>query len=281
VLVVAEVALSVILVAGSALLIRSFLSLRSQALGFDPHNVLVMQMSPSGGTVTTAQVWNFERRMLDRLESTPGVLAAAAANTIPLQLGSDLPAELLGRPQETIVEVNYRVITPDYFKVFNIPLRQGRTFRDTDTRAAEPVVLINEIMARKFWRGRSPVGDRILVGKGMGGPLFADAPRQIVGVVGDVRELGIDQPAAPIAYLMQAQINDALTDATLRALALQWIVRTTGSPLSMSEVIRRQIHSRSLLRIDCVIIRELLPDSGQELLFVTLSHRLIGGIHPS
>jgi predicted permease len=246
-LVVAEIALSLVLLAGATLLIRSFLLMRQVEPGFDTSNVLTMQMSLAGGKYdTTAGVAEFARQVLRRLETLPGVESAAMVTNLPMEQGPDLPFEVEGRRERVqdrdTGNAQYRHITPNFFRAMRIPLRGGRFFEERDSAQSEPVVIINETLARTFFPKGNAVGERITIGRVMGPP-FADRPRQVVGVVGDIREFALNQRVPPTVYVPAPQMPDALTALAGRVLPTSWVVKTQVPPQALTEAIRREILS--------------------------------------
>src|SRR5215467_2941171 len=157
VLVVTEVALAIILLVGSALLIRTSLALRAVDPGFDVKNVLTMRMSLAGPRFAKSQTVDLlVRQGVERLRAIPGVEAASATCCVPLQGGYGLPFMIVGRPLEGSNPYHggggWMNVSPGYFEVFKIPVRKGRLFQDRDDSAAPPVVVINESMAKQFWK---------------------------------------------------------------------------------------------------------------------------------
>ncbi|MBI3678904.1 MAG: ABC transporter permease, partial [Acidobacteria bacterium] len=246
VLVISEVALALVLLIGATLLIRSFAGLRNVALGFDPRNVLTLQTSMSGDRYSTsAQMTNFERLVVQRIESLPGVVAASRAVVLPVQnFGIDLPFAIEGRPLEGRFHGDefWRYVGPRYFDAFRIPLVRGRVFDQRDVENSAKVALINESMARKYWPKGDPLGARIVIGKGLG-PEFDDPPRQIVGIVGDVRESGLRSQVAPVMYVPSTQVSDGLTRLGNRLIPTTWVVRSAGDPLSLTAAVEREFLS--------------------------------------
>ncbi len=188
VLVVVETALAMILLIGSALLIRTFVQLRSVNAGIDIHKVLTLPLSMSGGRYAAPGAMDrFDRQVTQRLEAIPGVEGATMTLALPLSdVGLDLPFSIVGRPAPSGEKYHgdefWRNIGPSYFKIFKIGLLRGRPFDDRDVRTAPPVTVINEAFAKKYFKNQDPIGQQILMAKDLG-PDFADAPRQIVGIV--------------------------------------------------------------------------------------------------
>ena len=247
VLVAAEMALAVILVAGAALMIRTFVGLRSVQPGFDPHNVITMQTSLSGGRYdNTAKAENMTRQVVDHIEALPGVRAAAAAIQLPLQGGIDLPFTIAGVPPSKGDLYNgdeqWRFISPHYFSALSVPLLRGRTFDVRDTGKSELVVIINQAFAEKYWPKGDPIGQRITIGKGLG-PEFEEPARQIVGIVSNVRETGLQGADESVMYVPESQITDGLTKLANSVMPMSWIIHTAGDPSTLSAAIQHEIQS--------------------------------------
>ncbi len=244
VLVVSEIALAVVLLTGAALLIRTFVGLRSVNPGFDPHHIWTMQTSLSGGNYdTSARLDALATETTRRLESLPGVEAAASAILLPVQGEVDLPFNIAGKPpaggQVYNGDEQWRSVSAHYFQVFPIPVLRGRTFRDTDTASSAPVVIINEAMAKRYWPKEDPIGQVITIGKGLG-PQFVDPPRQVVGIVGTVRESGLSSENDGVMYIPQGQSPDGLTALANSVLPLSWAVRTAAPPATLRVAIERE-----------------------------------------
>jgi len=244
ILVVTEIALALILLVGAALLIRTFSLLRTVNPGFNAHNVLTMQMSLTGerfnkSSGTDQVVREAERR----IAALPGAQAVAVSCCLPLEGGFDLPFNIAGQPPTDGPyngDVQFRPISPEYFSVLQIPLIHGRAFADGDHMNTAHVVVINEAMAKKYWPKADPLGQVITIGHGVG-PEFEEPSRQIVGVVGNVRETGIDQEPQPVMYIPLAQQNDGVTALQNRIVPLTWMVRTAVQPFSLSEAIQKEL----------------------------------------
>jgi predicted permease len=244
-LVVAEMALALVLLVGAALLIRSFVGLRSVDPGFDPRNVFTFQTSLAGGTyATTESVSGFTSQVIRRLETIPGVESAASTIVLPVEAGIDLPFTIVGKPPtrgEYAGDEQWRSISPHYFSVFKVPLLRGRAFTETDTGASSRVVIINDAMAKKYWPKEDALGQVIVIGKGLG-PQFEEPPRQVVGIVGNVRENGLNNAGVGVMYVPQSQMTEGLTALANSVLPLSWCVRTTTDPLSLRVAIARELH---------------------------------------
>jgi putative ABC transport system permease protein len=236
-----EVALSVVLLTGAVLLTRSFVALQRVAPGFDPRNVLTFKMSIPARYSTTTRMWEFEREVLARLDALPGVEGAASATCLPLENGPDMPTAVLGQ-RPVVVNPAYRPVSADYFRVLGIPLVRGRFFVDSDSLGTLPVAVINAAFARQNFQGRDPIGQRLQLGAGLGQD-YADAPRLIVGVVGDVRETSLDKPAEITVFIPRAQIPERETLLINRLLPMSWAVRTRIPPAQLADAIRHAVLS--------------------------------------
>jgi len=247
-LVVGEIALALVLLVGAALLIRTFVGLRSVNPGFDPHNVLTLQTSLSGGRYgTTAQVANLTRQMTERLESLPGVQSAAATIMLPIEVGGvDLPFNIEGKPPAKGELYNgdeqWRSISPHYFAAFKIPLLRGRGFTERDAGHSAQVVIVNEAFAKRYWPKENPIGRRVTIGKGLS-PEFDEPAREVVGIVGNVRENGLTEADQGVMYVPAGQVNDGVTAFVNRIVPLSWAVRTSMDPKALTAAVQHEFLS--------------------------------------
>lgn len=244
ILVVCEVALALVLVTGASLLVESLLRVRAARSGFDPTNVLTMQMSLSGPRFEKpAQVDTFFRQALRRIEALPGVESAATVTSLPLELGPDFPFEIEGitQPGDT-PGAQWRAVTPHYFSTLRIPLLAGRAFAETDSAESAPVILISEGLAKRYWKGGNPVGDRMMLAR-IQGAEFKDPTRQIIGVVANVREGGLDKEPPPVLYVPVSQVPETIHGKLRSLLPANWVIRTKVPPLNMEQTIRREFLS--------------------------------------
>jgi predicted permease len=251
ILVISEMALAVVLLIGSALLIRSFVALRAVRPGFDPHHVLTLRTSLAGTRYTsTAAVAQLVHEGVARMAALPGVAAAATATSLPLQVGSGLPFDIVNRPLAGgAVRVGWTAISPDYFAVMRIPMVRGRAFSERDglfpshlqrDGGAAGVVVINQAMARRFWPDADPVGQAIAIGRGYS-PGFDEAPREIVGIAGDVHDEGLNRVPAPALYVPVSQVAEGITALFSRVAPMAWVVRTRGEPRSLVAAIQGEL----------------------------------------
>ena len=244
-LVVTEIALALVLLIAAGLLIRTFASLRHVDPGFDSANVLSFETSLGGSRYSTTEpVARLTRDVVRRIETIPGVLAAANVPYLPLEGGFGLGFEIVGRPVEQGAGGNrgaaWMYVSEAYFKALGIPLRRGRVFTERDTAAAPRVVIVNESFAKKFFPKGDTLGQQIVIGKGMG-PDFTDPPREIVGIVGDVKEGGIGNPAPEVMYVPLAQLKDAYTALNNKIIPITWVVKTSVSPLTLAGQVKKQV----------------------------------------
>ncbi len=233
---VTEVALALVLLVGAALLIRTFAGLQSANSGIDARNVLTLKTSLASGTYnSTAKVDAFTTQAVRRIEAIPGIEAAASAIALPIETGIDLPFAIAGKAPtrgEYNGDEQWRSVSPHYFQVFKIPLLRGRLFTESDSGNSARVVLINEAMAKRYWKNEDPVGQVITIGKGLG-PQFVEPPRVVIGIVGTVRENGLKNANVGVMYIPQSQVPEGLTALANSVLPLSWAMRTAAGPMSL------------------------------------------------
>jgi putative ABC transport system permease protein len=235
-LVVSEIALSVLLLIGAGLLVKSFVLLRDVNPGFDPENVLTMRVAlfdPRYYRDIQLQP-AFFRELTGRVSALPGVEAAGATLSLPLggsNYGVGRAFVREGRPLaiEEALQTEYFVVTPDYFKTMRIPVKSGRSFTDRDTAQNPQVIVVNESLARRIFAGEDPIGKRITA--------WPDEkiPREIIGVVGDVKSRKLGAETGYQIYVPYAQ------DAGWGTLSLA--VRTKGDPEALIAAVRGAILS--------------------------------------
>ncbi|MEP6594109.1 MAG: FtsX-like permease family protein, partial [Acidobacteriota bacterium] len=246
VLVVVEVALALVLLIGSALLIRTAVALGHVDPGFDSGHVLTLRMSLSGAQYLQSEgVEQVVRNGVERLRAIPGVVQASATCCVPLEGGYGLPFTIIGRPLEPGGPFHggggWLTISPGYFEVFKIPVKRGRDFTVRDNHAAPGVVIINEAMARKFWPKSDPLNDRLVIGRTVMREFKDEPDRQIIGVVGDTRDGGLNNDPRPVMYIPQAQVPDAANALNVALTPLAWVVRTQGDPRAVSAPVQEQL----------------------------------------
>jgi predicted permease len=235
-LVMGEMALTVALVIGAGLLIRTFQKLQSVDPGFAMHNVLSMAMSVGGDRFqTTAPVAQVVREGSDRLLAIPGVADVGVSNCLPMAGGFGMIFDIVGRPKGDLPNTGgagFYSTSWSYFNALKIPLLRGRSFTKQDDATAPGVVVINQAMARRYWPGGDPLKDKMLIGAGAG-PAFADEQRQVIGIVGDTHDGGPNLNPTPMMYIPIAQMPDLETALNSRVAPLWWIVRGEADPRSL------------------------------------------------
>ena len=247
-LVITEVALALVLLVGAALLIRTFVALRGVNAGFDAHNVLTMEMSMNGDRFSkTAAIAQLSRDGRQRLDAIPGVESSAFTCCLPVEGQFGLPFAIAGRPVEPAKGqpgAGWMQASPNYYKVFRIPVLRGREFNDADTGSSPGVVIINEALQKQYFPNENPIGQQIFIAKGMGPP-FEEPARQIVGVVGNTHDAGLDQDTPPLMIVPDSQVLDAMTALNAKIVPLRWAVRTHGDPRRLSAAIAEQLRQAS------------------------------------
>jgi putative ABC transport system permease protein len=247
-LVISEMSLAIVLLIGAALLIRTFVALRTVNPGFDSHQVLTMEMSLTGSRFEkTSGVAQLVHDGVERLQALPGVVAAGTTCCMPLEGGFGLPLIIVGRPLTNGPAhggAGWRTVSARYFEVFRIPILRGRFFNDRDDGASAPVVIINQALARQFWPKGDPLNDRLIIGKGVG-PEFEEPARQIIGIVGDTRDGGLNREPQPIMYIPVSQVPNGVTALNARIGPILWIVRTHADPHSLSAAIQDELRQAS------------------------------------
>lgn len=229
-LVIAEVALAVVLLAGSGLMIRSLANLLAIDTGIDARNVLTLRLTVPPGSLSRDSMPDFYAQLLDRVGAVPGVASASLANCAPLSGGcASTRLERLDRPRDLASAPSVVVdwVTPAWFPTMRVPLKHGRLFSSADRLGAPRVVVINEAAARAIFPDENPIGKRVAVGQGG----FGDGA-EVVGVVGDVRQ-SVESPAQPDVYLPYAQSPRP---------GMIVFVRTLVDPSAIANDVRRAIH---------------------------------------
>jgi len=233
-LTISQVAISFILLIGAGLAVRSFLKLREVDPGFDLDHVATMTLTLSSVYPGTPEILSFYEPLLARLQAVPGVTAIGLASDLPLEDDGFSPLfEIEGQtlPEGEEARANFDIASEGFFQALRIPLIRGRFFVPNDSKDAPPVVIINESFARRYWPERDPVGQRIVLKyRGAG-----DSPLTIVGVVKDVKQLGLNVETGPAFYLPFRQVVGP---------EMRLFVRMAGDPLTVVPDIVRLIHER-------------------------------------
>lgn len=269
-MVVAQTALAIVLLAGSGLLIKSFIKLRHVELGFTPTSAITLTLTPPLNRFPKDRgTMDYYQQLLDSLKGMPGVEAAAAMTAAPTA-GAYMTAPLLIAGQPDPVNADSQrafisVVSADYFRAIGNPLKQGRLFTNDDNENATSVAIINETMARAYFAGGNPIGQHIAL---KGDP---DKPLEIVGVTADVKQFGVDQENKPGFYQPYRQ-----KDATFMNL----VVRTTADPETMIPALRNRILSvdkfTAITRVRT--LNDLVSESVAQPRFYTLMLAIFAGI---
>ena len=234
-LVISELALSVLLLIGATLLVRSFANLQSVSPGFNPKNVLTMELTMTGDRYRQAQaVLSTYKQTMEQLARLPGVTYVGAITSLPLsQMFAWGPITVEGRippPGENFINADIRVITGHYFEAMQIPLREGRFFNESDTKTSPPVGIVDEYMAKELWPNQSPLGKRLH----NGGITDKEPWITVVGVVGRIKQYTLDSDSRIAIYYPQTQFVTS---------EMNVVVRTSGDPAALYSAAREQIQS--------------------------------------
>jgi putative ABC transport system permease protein len=237
-LVVAELALSLVLLAGAALLIVSFRNLINVSPGFEPDQLVITRVTlPAARYGEHTRVVALFDALYERLQGAPGLHRVGATTSLPFD-GPDSRLNLVIEHKTTQypfpVRLHPRVVSTEYFQTMGIPLVRGRAFTGHDTESTSNVVVINESAARRYWPNEDPIGQRISLGA-------SDDWREIVGIVGDTRHEGLDAETDPAGYLPQHQVFLSLGNGFERTMTV--VARTSGDAASMTSVLRTAVAS--------------------------------------
>ncbi len=229
VLVISEVALTMLLVSGAGLMLRSLAQLRSVDPGFHPEHLVTMKIAlPDALYPNMDQRTTFLRQALERLNSTPGISIAAATDRLPLSGERNWGSiNVVGRPvldSAHAPSIESRGVSAGYFRALGIPLLRGRFFTDADVAQQRRVMVLNQAAADQFWPGADPIGQQI------SGAYHDSEPREIIGVVGNVRELGLDTPSPPEMYYPYQWWN-----------TMNLVIRAETDPAALAGTVRREI----------------------------------------
>jgi putative ABC transport system permease protein len=271
-LVVTEIALSLVVLVGAGLMIQSFLRLKRVNIGLNAHNVLTASISlPRAKYKEDDQRTAFVKQLVERVRNLPGVEAASATATLPLGgggWGRSLTVE--GFPVLSVGQapmIQHTVVTPGYFRTMGIPLLSGRDFNDADAKDSPNVTIIDERLAREYWPNESPIGKRVRFGP----PEDNEPWHTIVGVVGAVRHQRMQEDTRKSVYLPHQKIP-------VGGLAL--VVRTTSSPQELTGAVRREVAQldADLPVSEVATMDEVVAESiWQPRLYATLFGAFAGG----
>ena len=232
--VVLEVALSLTLLVGAGLLMRSFVALREEHLGFHPDHVLFTRMPlPQDRYKTSEQLAGFFRPLLGRLKALPGVVDVAEAFTAPPNDGMDTEIEVRGNIHEERTTALFQLCSEGYFPVLRFEFKNGRAFNEAEVNDARKVAVVNQTFVRKYFGNENPIGQRVRVAELESFPAPVKEPWfEIVGVVADVKNRGLQQPIEPevwVPYTVTASAGSGI------------LVRTAQEPMSMMNAVRHEI----------------------------------------
>jgi putative ABC transport system permease protein len=259
-LVVLEVALALTLLIGGGLLMRSFFELQAVKPGFRPDGLLALQVAlPESRYAQAAQVVSFYDQVMERAASVPGVEGAALASQLPLgDSGGNLAIVFEGRPKPAageFVSTFYHSVSPNYFRVMGIPFLRGREFTAQDRAGAVRVGIINQSFVQKHFPGEDPLGKRFTLDDG------DETPVEVIGVVGDVKQFGLDSDARAELFVPYAQAPPLLWEWQSRSMNL--ITRTRPEPSSLAGTLRAAIWAvdRDLPVFHVITMEQMLDDS--------------------
>ena len=232
-LVIVEVALSVALLIGAGLLLRSFWKLQDVKPGFEPNHLLTMRINlPRSRYQDNQAAWTFYSRLLQEIRGLPGAQDVGITSLMPMGGGNtSTDLQIPGRspaPDGSQPSASWRIISPGYHRTLGIPLR-GRDFDERDTASSPPVTIISEEMARRYWPGEDPIGKKVFIGS------FGGRERTIIGVAGDVRSFGLDTEPGAMVYVPLA------TAALWNQFSL--VVRTRSEPTALASMVRGALRS--------------------------------------
>jgi putative ABC transport system permease protein len=277
-LVISEVALSLMLLIGAGLLIRTLWMLRNVDPGLDPRNVLALTPSiPATAYPQPAQEIAFYRQLLEKVDAIPGIMSAGAIDSLPLSGGSNQPIQIEGRPVQAMAdqpEVAVRVISPGYLHAMRIPLIRGRDFGGQDTSDSVGTVLISQSLAQRFWPNEDPVGKHLTM------TFFPGKVRKIVGIVGDVKDRGLDsaEPEATL-YTPLGQLAPSAT-AAWRSFPLWIVVRTQSEPTTVTSAVINAVHQLNpeLPIVDVTTMENFVAESLSQQRFNMLLLAVFAGV---
>ncbi len=234
-LVIGEVALSFVLLAGASLLIQTFANLLRTNPGFQPNHLLSVQIWPTDEKISSTEALaNFDRQVIEKMEAIPGVQSAAiVTGGLPLEGGGNEYFQFLGGKAGEGISADYRQITPQYFRTLGVPLLRGRTFTDTDSAHSNGVAIISRTMMQASYSGQNPIGEHLRV---------EGRDFEIVGVAGDIRS-AITELAPPTVFVPEAQADIDVTRAFVGWYPSSILVRTALNPSILDKSIVDAVHS--------------------------------------
>ena len=276
-LVVCEVALSLVLLIGAGLMIRTLWQLRGVQPGFDSSNVLTMTVAiPRGRFPTPSGEVNFFHETLQRVKALPGVEEAGVIDSLPLDGGgSHQPFSIEGRPVLPMAdqpEVDVRQISTGYLRAMHVPIIRGRDIAESDAVGRPGVVLISEALARRFWPKEDPLGKHLTL------TFFADTPREVVGIVGNVKTDALNETRPVDTIYMAVDQLSAATGEVWNSFALSLAVRTKSDPHNAIASVTEAIHQigpdipvTDVLSMDDLIAQSMSPQRFNMLLLAAFA----------
>jgi putative ABC transport system permease protein len=272
-LVVSEVALSLVLLIGAGLMLRTLLQLSRVQPGFDPNHVLTITLPvPDTKFQTPAAQISFFDQVLRQVRATPGVESAGLVDSIPLDQGggSHQPVAVEGQPVVPMSdqpEVDVRLISPGYLQAMRVPLLRGRDLNEGDVAGRSPVVVVSDSMAKRFWPNENPIGKHVAL------TFFGNTPREVVGVFGDVKLDSLDQTRpVEILYWPLSQVTVPASESW-RSFGMSVAVRTGGDPTSVVSAVTTAVHQVDaatpvvhVITMEDIIAASLLPQRFNVLL---------------
>ena len=259
-LVVSQVALSVLLLAGAGLFLRSLANAGTIDVGFDPENVLLVSIDLGLQGYDEARGRVFYQQLQERLEKHPQIESASVARSLPLGLGwarRTVAIEGYEPAPGEDMEHHFNVVGPRYFEILRVPIVRGRSFTDQDSKNAPGVVIVNQAFARRFWPGENPIGKR----------LTARNPLEIVGVAKTGKYITLGEDARPYIYYPHRQ--------QFYQPAMELLVRATGNPSALADAVRGEVHALDPT-LAAYGVRTLTEHMGVSLLPVRMAATLLG-----
>ncbi|HET8889592.1 MAG TPA: ABC transporter permease [Candidatus Angelobacter sp.] len=271
-LVVIELAISVVVLIVAGLLLRSFARLQQVDLGFNPSNVLTLELTMSGDKYRDPQVVRSTYRQLwERLERLPGAVSSGGVSSLPLsQMDAWGPINVEGHvlpPGEKFINADERVVSGHYFEAMQIPLLKGRLFNDQDTADKPRVLLVDEFMAQQLWPNEDPIGKRISFGDLAAKPEWAT----VIGVVGRIKHDALDSDSRIALYLPLGQFIPR---------AMNVVLRSSTDPASMAGAVNRELHEldRDLPAYRVITMDQRIAESLSRRRFTTILLTLFAGL---
>ncbi len=223
ILVVAEIAFSVVLLAGAMLLIRSLHNLQNVSLGFEPQKLWSAEFNmPAANYPTSKSMWALQKHIVEHLAAQPGIISVASASSLPLSQGLNMWTYDPLQSESKGFSGQYRGVSPGYFSTLRVNLLSGRDFTAADNASTQPITIINEVVAQFFWKDADPIGRTIAMGDG--------PARRIVGVVANAKQLALDEDPEPAVYVPQAQVPDVIAKMNGGAFLSALLIRAQTAP---------------------------------------------------